>query len=192
LKLGTFLDYPDFQRLRKLLTMDIPPGPEESLLPWYAVCVRSKYERRVADALTSKGYQCLLPNYREKRKWSDRTKILELPLFPGYVFSRFDVEVRLPILTTPGVVAVAGIGRIPQPLDPHEIDQIRKVTAVGHPAEPWPFLKIGQRVLITAGALSGVEGLLMQRRSETRVVLCVSLLQKAISVQVDSDAIRPV
>jgi transcription antitermination factor NusG len=146
----------------------------------------------VADTLTSKGYDCLLPSYREKRKWSDRTKVLELPLFPGYVFSRFDVEVRLPILTTPGVVAVAGLGRIPQPLDPHEVEQIRKVTAVGHPAQPWPFLKIGQRVRITAGPLTGVEGLLMQRRGETRVVLSVSLLQKAIAVQVESDAIRPV
>src|SRR5260370_27969005 len=104
---------------------------EENPFPWYAVCVRSQYEKRVADALKSKGWDCLLPSYREKRKWSDRTKILELQLFPGYVFSRFDVEARLPILTTPGVLAVAGLGRIPQPLDPHEVDQIRKVTAVG-------------------------------------------------------------
>lgn len=171
--------------------MDVATDPDGNPLPWYAVCVRSKYERRVADALTSKGYDCLLPSYREKRKWSDRTKIIELPLFPGYVFSRFDVEVRLPILMTPGVVTVAGIGKVPQPLDPYEVDQIRKVTAVGHPAQPWPFLKIGQRVRITAGPLTGVEGLLMQRRGETRVVLCVSLLEKAISVQVESDAIRP-
>jgi transcription antitermination factor NusG len=114
-----------------------------------------------------------------------------LPLFRGYVFSRFDVEVRLPILTTPGVLAVAGLGRIPQPLDPHEVDQIRRVTAVGYPAQPWPFLKIGQKVRITAGPLTGVEGLLIQHRGETRVVLSVSLLERAISVQVESDAIRP-
>ncbi len=163
----------------------------ENHFPWYAVCVRSQYERRVADALTSKGYDCLLPSYREKRKWSDRTKVLELPLFPGYVFSRFDVDLRLPILTTPGVLVVAGLGRIPQPLDSHEVEQVRKVTVVGYPAQPWPFLKIGQRVRITAGPLTGVEGLLVQRRGETRVVLSVAVLEKAISVQVESDAIRP-
>src|SRR5205809_4353228 len=100
--------------------------------PWYAIHVRSKYEKKTADALTSKGYDCLFPSYREKRKWSDRTKVLELPLFPGYVFSRFDVEVRVPILTTPGVLAVAGLGRIPQALDTHEVEQIRKVTVVGY------------------------------------------------------------
>src|SRR5690242_6825180 len=96
-------------------------------LPWYAIHVRSKCEKKAADALARKGYECLLPVYRERRKWSDRTKVVELPLFPSYVFSRFDVEVRLPILKTPGVLAVAGIGRIPQPLDPAEIDQVRKV-----------------------------------------------------------------
>lgn len=170
--------------------MDAPTVTNGNKLPWYALCVRSKYEKRVADALTSKGYDCLLPVYREQRKWSDRTKTLELPLFPGYVFSRFDVEVRLPILTTPGVLTVAGIGKIPQPLDPNEVDQIRLVTAVGHPAQPWPFLKIGQKVRIIAGPLTGVHGLLMQRRGETKVVLSVSLLEKSIAVQVESDSIR--
>lgn len=160
--------------------------------PWYALHVRSKYEKKTVDALVSKGYECLLPLYRERRKWSDRTKVIELPLFPGYVFSRFDVEIRLPILKTPGVIAVAGIGRIPQPLDSGEIENIRRVTAIDHPAQPWPFLKVGQRVRITAGPLTGVEGLLVQRRGETRVVLAVTLLERAISVQVESDAIRPV
>ena len=159
--------------------------------PWYAIHVRAKYERKTANALTSKGYECLLPSYRERRKWSDRVTTIELPLFPGYVFSRFDVEKRLPILKTPGVIAVAGIGRIPQPLDPQEIEQIQRVIAVDHPAQPWPFFKIGQRVRIISGPLTGVEGLLAQKRGETRVVLAVTLLEKAISVHVESDAIRP-
>ena len=159
--------------------------------PWYAIHVKSKHEKKTADALTRKGYECLVPSYRERRKWSDRTKVIEFPLFPGYVFSRFDVEVRLPILKTPGVLAVAGIGKVPQPLDAHEIEQIQKVAAANHPAQPWPFLKVGQRVRIMAGPLTGVEGLLSQLRGETRVVLTVSLLEKAISVQVESDAIRP-
>jgi transcription antitermination factor NusG len=165
---------------------------DQNQLPWYAVHVRGQHEKRVAEALTGKGYECLLPSYRERRKWSDRTKVLDLPLFPGYVFSRFDVDMRLPILTIPGVIGIVGVGKTPEPLDPLEIEQIRKVASVGHPAQPWPFLKVGQRVRITAGALTGVEGILAQRRGETRVVLSVSLLQKAISVQVDSDAVRPI
>jgi transcription antitermination factor NusG len=171
--------------------MDMETSPVATEYPWYAVHVRTKYEKRVADALTGKGYACLLPSYRERRNWSDRTKTLELPLFPGYVFSRFDVEVRLPILTTPGVLAVAGVGRTPQALDEGEVEQVRRVTATGYPAQPWPYLGIGQRVRITAGPLTGVEGLLLQRRGETRVVLSLTHLEKSISVMVESDAVRP-
>jgi len=160
--------------------------------PWYALHVRAKYEKKVTDALAGKGYECLLPSYRQQRKWSDRDKTLELPLFPGYVFSRFDVEKRLPVLTTLGVVAIAGLGKVPQPLDEHEIEQVRRVTRVGYPAQPWPYLKIGQKVRITAGPLTGVEGLLQQRRGETRVVLSLTHLERSMSVLVDSDAVRPV
>lgn len=172
--------------------MEVSSNSDPARLAWYAVRVHAQCEKRVRDALTRKGCECLLPTYRERRKWSDRTKIIELPLFPGYVFSRFDVEKRLPILKTPRVMGVAGLGRIPQPLDADEIEQIRKVTAVDHPAKPWPFLKVGQRVRITAGPLAGVEGLLAQRRGEARVVLNVSLLEQAISVLVESDSVRPI
>jgi len=160
--------------------------------PWYALQVRSKYEKRVTDALKGKGYECLYPSYREKRKWSDRDKTLELPLFPGYVFSRLDVEERLPILTTPGVITIAGLGKIPQPLEEYEIEQVRRVVKTGYPAQPWPYLKIGQKVRITAGPLTGVEGLLLQRRGEARVVLSLTHLERSMSVLVDSDAVRPV
>ncbi len=168
------------------------PADPQTTLSWFAVHVRSKYEQKVLDALQQKGYECLLPVYREQRKWSDRTKVVELPIFPGYVFSRFDVGVRLPILTTPGVIGVAGVGKVPQPIDPQEIGHIQRVSASGQPAQPWPFLKMGQRVQITAGPLAGVEGLLVQKRGESRVVLSVSLLEKSMSVQVESDAIRPI
>ena len=166
--------------------------PVRDELLWYAVQVRAQHEKRVAASLAGKGYEQLVPVYRLRRKWSDRTKVLELPLFPGYVFVRLDPEVRLPILTIPGVLGFVGAGRKPQPLDTKEIEYVRTVSSAGHPAKPWPFLKVGQRVRITAGALTGVEGILVQRRGETRVVLSVTLLQKAISVQVESDAVRSI
>ena len=159
-------------------------------LLWYAVQVRPRHEKKVEEALVRKGYECLLPIYRVKRKWSDRTKTLELPLFPGYVFSRFDVQVRLPILKTPGVLGIVGVARTPHPIDETEISQILAVHRSGEPAKPFPFLKVGQRVRITAGPLTGVEGLLAQHRNEAHVVLSITILQKSISVHVDSDSIK--
>jgi len=161
-------------------------------LAWYAVHVRAQTEKKVAAALTSQGYECLLPIYRERRKWSDRTKILELPLFPNYVFARFDVMLRLPILKTPGVLGIVGRGRIPQALDSDEIARIQTVTRTDYPAQPWPYLKTGQRVRITAGPLTGVEGLLVGSRGAARVVLSVTELGRSIAVQVESDAVRAV
>ena len=170
------------------------PAIEQSFA-WYAVRVRTGREKKIADALTRKGpkeCECLVPTYREKRKWSDRTKVLELPIFPGYVFFYFDIDVRLPVMQTPGVIEIVGIGKIPQALDSREMEHIRSVTRVGHPARPSPFLKTGQRVRITAGPLTGVEGILTKRRGELLVVLSVSMLEKALSVVVESDSVRPV
>src|SRR5271157_5027662 len=71
---------------------------------WYAIRVRSKFENAASVVLNGKGYEAFLPTYRSRRSWSDRVKELDLPLFPGYLFCRFDVRDRLlPILTTPGV-----------------------------------------------------------------------------------------
>jgi transcription antitermination factor NusG len=172
-------------------TGQTPLNPSQDLA-WYAVHVRSQAEKKVTDSLSIQGHECLLPTYREKRKWSDRTKILELPLFPGYVFIRFDVRRRLPILKTTGVLGILGTGPIPQALDPAEIARIQTVTKTGFPAQPWPFLKTGQKVRITAGPLSGIEGLLVALRGQARVVLSVTELGRSIAVQVDSDAVRPV
>ena len=177
--------------LNVTLKETIPLTPPSDLA-WYAVHVRAQAEKKVADALSMQGYECLLPTYRERRKWSDRDKILELPLFPGYVFSRFDVRRRLPILKTTGVLGILGTGAIPQALDPAEIDRIQTVTKTGFPAQPWPFLKTGQKVRIMAGPLTGVEGLLVARRGRARVVLSVTQLGRSIAVQVESDAVRPV
>jgi transcription antitermination factor NusG len=96
--------------------------PAQTMPSWYAIRVRSKFERAVSIALSGKGYHEYLPLYRSRRTWSDREKDLDLPLFPGYVFCRFDVQVRLPILTTPGVISIIGMGKIPVAVPDTEID----------------------------------------------------------------------
>ena len=161
-------------------------------LPWYALQVRSRYERLIAAALLSKGYEGFLPLYRKKSRWSDRIKELELPLFPGYIFCRFDINKRLPILTTPGVMRVVGIGKTPHAVDEEEISAVLAVVASGLGAEPHPYLRTGQRVRIEHGSLSGVEGILAGSRGPARLVVSVTLLQRSVSVEVDESWIVPV
>jgi transcription antitermination factor NusG len=129
--------------------------------------------------------------YAMRRRWSDRMKMVEMPLFPGYVFCRFDPKVRLPILKIPTVMSVAGMGRTPEPIPAEEISALQVVCKSGVNAIPCPYLTAGAKVRILEGPLTGLEGILMQDK-ETRLVLSVTLLQRSVSVEVDRDWIAPI
>src|ERR1700686_1979880 len=119
---------------------------------WYAIRVRSKFERIASLTLSGKGYEEFLPLYRSGRAWSDRAKQLDLPLFPGYLFCCFDVQDRLlPILTTPGVISIVSAGKIPISIPDREIEAIQIVNRSGLQAQPWPHLAVGSRALIEKG-----------------------------------------
>ena len=118
-------------------------------------------------------------------------KDLDLPLFPGYLFCRFDVQARLPILTTPGVISVVGTGRIPVAIPDLEIEAIRTVIRSGLHLQPWPQLAVGSRVLIEAGPLKGLEGVALDVKKKYRLFVSVPLLQRSVSVEIDREWIRP-
>jgi transcription antitermination factor NusG len=164
---------------------------ENTIYPWYALRVRTRYENIVGSHLHARGYEWLLPLCKCRRRWSDRFKEIELALFPGYVFCRFNLMNRLPILTIPGVVHVVGVGRIPVPIDEGEIAAIKAAVKSRLPSQPWPFLQIGQRVRIEYGPLCGVEGILLGSRGHQRLVLSVTLLQRSVAVQIDGAWVQP-
>jgi transcription antitermination factor NusG len=154
--------------------------------PWFALQVRARYEQRVADHLDGKGYELFLPLYKCRKRWSDRVKEVEAPLFPGYLFCRLNPHDRLPILKTPGVIQVVGSNRTPTAVDEHEIEAIHAIVASGIPNQPWPFLATGDRVRIESGPLSGLEGILVEFKGNHRLVLSVTLLQRSVAVEIDS------
>src|ERR1700752_1390554 len=108
--------------------------------PWFALQVRARFERGVADHLGGKGFELFLPLYKCRKRWSDRIKEVDAPLFPGYLFCRFNPQDRLPILKTPGVIQIVGTNRTPVSVDEQEIEAIQKMVASGMPNQPWPFL----------------------------------------------------
>jgi len=159
---------------------------------WFALQVKPRRERAIAAALRGKGFEEFLPVYRVHHRWSDRIEELEEPYFPGYVFCRFDSTNRLPILTTPGVQSILGIGKTPAPVPDSEIAALQTVVNSGCPAEAWPFLIVGQIVRIEGGSLSGLEGVLVERKSSSRVVVSVALLQRSIGVEIDHRWVYPI
>jgi len=159
---------------------------------WYALQTRSRYEHFAAAHLRSKGYEPFLPVYTCRRRWADRIKNLELPLFPGYIFCRFDLLNRLPILITPGIVQVVGSGKNPLPIEDAEIAAIQEVVQSELPRQPWPFLQVGQKARIAYGPLCGLEGILLGLKGNHRLVLSVSLLKRSVAVDIDSAWVAPI
>jgi transcription antitermination factor NusG len=175
--------------------ISLPPTRPDSLaerFPWYGIRTRSNHERVAALVLEGKGYEPYLPSYYAYRRRADVLVKSEYPLFPGYVFCRFDAKKRLPILMTTGVVSVVGVGKEPAAIPDEEIEAVKAVLRSGLPAEPCAYLREGQRVRVTSGSLDGVEGILVKKKNHFRMVVSVTMLQRSISVEIDGDRLASV
>ena len=158
---------------------------ETGVSQWFALAVKPRFDKAVARALESKGYETLVPLYKKQQGYAARSKESDLPLFPGYVFCRFNALTRLPILTTPGVTQILGTGNRPVPLSDTEIISLQTAIKAQVPLEPFPFLEVGQRVRIEAGVLAGVVGIVIRFKQVLRLVLSVTLLQRSVSLEID-------
>jgi transcription antitermination factor NusG len=157
---------------------------------WYALRTRSNYEKIAAGFLEAKGFEQFLPLCRPA-KHQDRGTARSIPLFPGYLFCKFDSRYRTPILSSLGVVAIVAFGGNPAPIDEKEIEAIRQVLGCGHNVEPYPYLNIGQRIRIEKGPLLGLEGILAEKRN-WRFVVSIQLIRRSIAVEIDPDSIAPI
>jgi transcription antitermination factor NusG len=158
---------------------------------WFALNVRSRHEKCVLAQLEAKQKEVFLPLYNARRKWADRIATLSLPLFPGYLFCRFDPAERSAVIATSGLLDVVRIGRDMAPIEAVEIEAIRRVTQSTLLTEPYSGLVPGQTVTMSDGPLSGLTGKLMEIRGGLRLVLSVELLQRSVLVEIDKDWVIP-
>jgi len=162
------------------------------MLRWYALQIQPRLASVASAALSAKGYEEYFPRYRSRRCWSDRVKEQEVPLFPGYVFCRFDPQDRLvPVLTTPGVLAIVGHGRTPCSIADEEIEAIKTLLACGLAVNPYPYVDLGARVLVEHGPLAGIEGIVVSTEKVHRLVVSITLLQRSVAVEIDRAWVRP-
>lgn len=152
---------------------------------WHALYTRHQHERAVAQALSGKGFEVFLPQYRAVHRWKDREKELLLPLFPNYLFIHGGLDRTLILVTTPGIHCFVSWGGRPANIPSEEIDSVRRLVESSYQVEPHPFLKCGDRVRIKSGPLEGIEGILVRRARGHRLVLSVELLSRSASVEVD-------
>lgn len=158
---------------------------------WYALVVKPQREKQVAQVLTDKGFEQCLPLYWHRRRWNRTTRNVHLPVFPTYAFCRFSLSHKTSVLQTPGVRRIAGAGRLVIPLDESEIEALKAVAASGLPSGPHPFLGTGRRVVLIAGPLAGVSGILERSKGIDRLVVSVQLLQRSLCVEIDRRWVMP-
>jgi len=158
---------------------------------WYAAYTWVHHEKRVAQQLEERRVHCFLPLYRSVRRWKDRRKVLELALFPGYVFVRMDLRDRLQVLQLPGVVRLVSSRGQPASLPESEMEALYRGLTNQFSGEPHPYLKVGRRVRIVRGPLAGSEGILVRKKDWLRVVLSIDLLMRSVAIEVDAADLEP-
>ena len=157
---------------------------------WYALHTRSRHEKLVDGLLTEDGQlESFLPLRTVRRRWADRWKDVQVPLFAGYLFVRAPQELLTAVWRTRGVVRILGTDR-PTPVQDEEIASIRRLVSSHLPLDPYPYLKEGDHVRICRGGLRGVEGILIRRNKRHMVVLSVHLIGRSVAVEVEADSVE--
>ena len=160
---------------------------------WFALKVRPRFERCVVEHLRYGGYDPFLPTYVVKSQWADRrVKLVEWPLFPGYLFCQFDPKSRLPILSVPGVNYIVGIGKAPEPIAEQEIGSLRKVVGSGLYYDRHPYLVTGQLVRVEQGSLAGAVGRVILQKNAARLIVSIDILMRSVSTEIDRSWVKPI
>ncbi len=164
---------------------------------WFALTVRPNHEQTAARGLSVQGFESYVPMYRSRRCWSDRIRETNAVLFPGYVFCRFGYPDRMRVLQSPSIRSIAGESRVRGPAaDPltvadDEIAALRALVASGHPVSPWPYMSIGQNVVIEHGPFENIRGVILREKNSLRVVVSVEALGASVAVEVDREMLAP-
>jgi transcription antitermination factor NusG len=171
--------------------VDVSASAIADINPWFVIWTRSRSEQLVCKGLVQKGIEAFVPTFTKVTRWSDRTKHIEWPLFPGYCFSRFEIPNILKVLTCQGVVAVLSNDRKPIPVPNYEIEALQRLMTTGLVFDPCRHLSPGSMVRVVSGPLSGVVGRLVRRGPQDLLILAVNLLNSGASVHVSAWDIEP-
>jgi len=162
---------------------------------WHVLWVRSHCEQQVHDQLSAKGFQLFLPRMDTWARRNGTRYRTTVPMFPGYVFVHhvMDKVSYIEIRKTTGLVKVLGESWDRLAIVPDlEIEAIQKIHQSRLPTLPYPYLREGQRVRITAGLLAGAEGILLRTKpNKGLLVVSVNLLQRSVAVEVDGTIVEP-
>lgn len=175
-------------------SIEVPIVDAEFAPRWYAVQTMPRHEKKVSVELSAKQIHSFLPTIGRRRQWSDRQRLIEEPLFPGYLFAQltFRSPARIALLNTNGVVGLVGGRQSGTPIPEQEITALQQILNRRVPIESHRFLTIGERVRIRSGALDGLEGILESIKGDRNLVISVEAIQRSISVTISGYDVEPI
>jgi transcription antitermination factor NusG len=152
---------------------------------WFAVQTRPRYEKKIAAALKHREVEAFLPLRSQVHQWSDRRRVVDLPLFPTYLFVRipWTTEARIPVLRTSGVEQIVGARGIGSPIPESEMESLRILLSQSVDLQTHSFLNEGQRVRIRGSCLDGIEGVLVAKNNDLSLVVSIHIIQRSLAIR---------
>jgi transcription antitermination factor NusG len=184
----TFSHFENSENIVSVLGCTVKPSLAEH---WYAVSVRPRHEKLVTHHFEHQGLNHFLPLYRSIRRWKDRRKELDMPLFPGYVFVNLNLRDRLGVLRLPGVLQFVTFLGQPATVPDSEIRALESSLSSGLRPRPHPYLRQGKKVRVKSGPLADSEGIMVRRKDGFRLVLSINLLMRSVMLEVDEADVEP-
>lgn len=157
--------------------------------PWFALQVVPRHEKSVDDMLEYRGYNHFLPTYRIRRRWSDRVRLVEQPLFPGYVFCRSKSNLMEVIRGSPGIIRIVAFGGRPHPVPDKEIEALQHIVQGKREYSAVPYWNVGQKVQVVSGPLAGICGAIMRFTNRDRLIISLDVIMKSVSVEIDQSEV---
>jgi transcription antitermination factor NusG len=157
---------------------------------WYVAYTYPRHEKAVADQVQLRSVETFLPTYTVKSQWKDRRVQLELPLFAGYVFTRMTVRERVKVMSVPSVIRILSYRGMPVPIGDAEIDALRMCVANGAKFEPHAYIAVGDRVRVREGAFEGLEGVVVRRSNQCKLVVSLSLIHQSVALEVEPGSLE--
>ena len=157
--------------------------------PWFALQVMPRHEKSVDKFLEYKGYDHFLPTYCVRRRWSDRVRVVEEPLFPGYVFCRGQRDLMEVIRSSPGVIRIVAFGGRPHPVPDKEIEALQQIVRGKREYSASSYLNVGQKVQVISGPLTGIIGIITHFKNHDRLVISLDVIMKSVSVEIDQSEV---
>lgn len=170
----------------------------DSARSWFACYTRSRHEKRVAELLKVRGFGSYVPLVLRESQWADRRKIVEWPLFPGYVFAQFAPPEVHQVLEIPGISAIVRFGSKFVQVSEDDIKSVRvysQAVAEGRiePAsEIVPYISTGDEVIVTDGPFTGLIGIVLQERGHRRLLLGIKAIRQGIEVNIGRSAVQSI